>query len=287
MAYLQYRVRSSNVYKITFTDVKSAVLSHSVLANKNSTIYAPIILTNPSGFELDGWYNGSTKFDFSTPITSDLTLTAKWKTATMYTINYSTARGTAPSSKSVASGYPLTSSDLPSLTADNYTFNGWYLDSSYGTQATAGYAITANTTLYAKWTESGGETTYILDYSVDKTMSSSMGTDGAFSYVGNVTYDSSLGYKFGSNMSQTNNYLAINVNGTITISVEQYSNNTAAGIRIMKEDGTVLYSGTPTAAKTHETLSNISLGTYSGKLLIGRYGGSTVSTRKITITVSN
>lgn len=31
------------------------------------------------GYVFDGWYNGDTKFDFTTPITSDLTLTAKWK----------------------------------------------------------------------------------------------------------------------------------------------------------------------------------------------------------------
>ena len=38
---------------------------------------------NPTkeGFEFDGWYNGDVKFDFATPITSDLTLKAHWKEA--------------------------------------------------------------------------------------------------------------------------------------------------------------------------------------------------------------
>lgn len=38
---------------------------------------------NPTkeGFNFDGWYNGDVKFDFATPITSDITLTAHWKEA--------------------------------------------------------------------------------------------------------------------------------------------------------------------------------------------------------------
>lgn len=31
------------------------------------------------GYVFKGWYNGDTEFDFTTPITSDLTLTSKWK----------------------------------------------------------------------------------------------------------------------------------------------------------------------------------------------------------------
>ena len=33
------------------------------------------------GFDFDGWYNGDVKFDFATPITSDITLKAHWKEA--------------------------------------------------------------------------------------------------------------------------------------------------------------------------------------------------------------
>lgn len=38
---------------------------------------------NPTkkGFDFDGWYLGDEKYDFSTPITSDITLTAHWKEA--------------------------------------------------------------------------------------------------------------------------------------------------------------------------------------------------------------
>ena len=44
------------------------------------TVSAPEDPTK-EGFDFDGWYNGDKKFDFSTPITSDITLKAHWKEA--------------------------------------------------------------------------------------------------------------------------------------------------------------------------------------------------------------
>lgn len=32
-----------------------------------------------SGYSFDGWYKGGSKYDFSTPVTADVTLTARWK----------------------------------------------------------------------------------------------------------------------------------------------------------------------------------------------------------------
>ncbi len=38
--------------------------------------------TSKEGYKFLGWYNGETSFDFSTPITEDITLTAKWEAVT-------------------------------------------------------------------------------------------------------------------------------------------------------------------------------------------------------------
>ena len=46
------------------------------------TITAPADPTK-EGFDFDGWYLGDEKFDFATPITSDLTLKAHWKEASV------------------------------------------------------------------------------------------------------------------------------------------------------------------------------------------------------------
>lgn len=64
---------------------------------------------------------------------------------------YSTAHGTAPSDKEIDVPYTLLSSDLPTLTASGYAFDGWYKDSGFSNKANAGNILNATTTLYAKW----------------------------------------------------------------------------------------------------------------------------------------
>lgn len=65
-----------------------------------------------------------------------------------YTITYNTNGGTDVSQ---ATGVTALPNPLPSTTKDDCTFKGWYTDASFTTEATPGAAITANTTLYAKW----------------------------------------------------------------------------------------------------------------------------------------
>lgn len=66
------------------------------------------------------------------------------------TISYSTTNGTAPLSKTVNSGYKLTEDDLISLSAEDFIFEGWYIDEE---KIYSGYTVITNITLVAKWTE--------------------------------------------------------------------------------------------------------------------------------------
>lgn len=77
-----------------------------------------------------------------------------------YTITYSTAHGTAPSSKQFDDNYTLTAADLPSLSADGYVFYGWYIGSE---KAEAGRKITSNATLVASWVAKSYKITYNLN----------------------------------------------------------------------------------------------------------------------------
>ena len=66
-----------NEYTVTFnSDGGSAVAAAKV--KYNETVKEPAAPTKV-GFNFDGWYNGDTKFDFTTKITKDLTLKAQWK----------------------------------------------------------------------------------------------------------------------------------------------------------------------------------------------------------------
>lgn len=60
------------------------------------------------GYEFTGWYNGDKKYDFSTPVTSDLTLTAKWeKVKAEYTVKFDLGGG------KVYTTYPETVTEVP------------------------------------------------------------------------------------------------------------------------------------------------------------------------------
>lgn len=70
--------------------------------------------------------------------------------ASSYNITYViNGHGTQPAA---ATGTKLPN-PLPILTAEGYEFGGWYTDSELTTPAVAGASISADTTLYAKWTQ--------------------------------------------------------------------------------------------------------------------------------------
>ncbi|WP_298535237.1 leucine-rich repeat protein [uncultured Treponema sp.] len=120
----------------------------------------------------NGWYKGSYKFYFSTPITESITLTAKWKAETApgteegntktYTITYNTTYGTKPSSISLAENTVLTEEHLPTLSVENKIFAGWY---NGETKVKVGDKITGNLNLIAKW--EGSAATYTITYTTE------------------------------------------------------------------------------------------------------------------------
>lgn len=126
------------------------------------------------GYTFGGWYTtddtDSTEFDFTKPITSNTTVYAKW-TANDYEVRFITEHGDAPASQNVK--YNGTADDPGELTAEGYTFGGWYTDNTYSTEFDFTQPIKSNTKVYAKW-EKNAPNTYALNVS------------GAFVYVDGV-----------------------------------------------------------------------------------------------------
>lgn len=132
------------------------------------------------GYTFDGWYTDAahtTKFDFSTPITGDTTVYAKW-TAKDYEVSFVTEHGNAPTSQNVP--YNGTATDPGKLTEEGYTFVGWYADAAHTTEFKFSTPITGDTKIYAKW-EKNAPNTYALNVS------------GAFVYVDGVDVTASAG----------------------------------------------------------------------------------------------
>ena len=126
------------------------------------------------GYTFDGWYTtddtDSTEFDFTKPITSNTTVYAKW-TAKNYEVSFITEHGDPPTSQNVP--YNGTATDPGTLTAEGYTFGGWYTDDTNTKEFNFSTPITGDTKVYAKW-EKNAPNTYALNVS------------GAFVYVDGV-----------------------------------------------------------------------------------------------------
>ena len=123
-------------------------------------------LTAPTveGYTFDGWYadaDYTTEFDFSTPITGDTKIYAKW-TANDYYVSFVTEHGAPPTSQNVK--YNGTATDPGTLTEEGYTFDGWYTDDTYSTKFDFTQPIKSNTTVYAKWTANDYEVRFITEH---------------------------------------------------------------------------------------------------------------------------
>ena len=94
------------------------------------------------GYTFIGWYKGESEWNFETPVTADLTLTAKWQ-INRYTITFDTAGGSEVPSITQDYGTAITPPAAPTRTG--YTFAGWDRESPTTMPA-------ENITLTARWT---------------------------------------------------------------------------------------------------------------------------------------
>ena len=93
------------------------------------------------GYTFIGWYNGESEWNFETPVTADLTLTAKWQ-INRYTITFKPENGGQDIVIKQDYGTAITAPANPTKTG--YTFAGW--DKTIPTTMPAG-----NMTITAQW----------------------------------------------------------------------------------------------------------------------------------------
>ena len=137
-----------NKYVVTFNlNGKGTNFTQDVYENR--TIAAP---ANPTttGFVFDGWYTNqacTSAFDFSTPITANTTLYAKWVQALTVTFDLN---GHGDSfTQEVVSGAKASAPSTP--VSAGYVFVGWYSDQACTSEYNFNTPVTSAKTLYAKW----------------------------------------------------------------------------------------------------------------------------------------
>ena len=142
---------SKEIYIVDF-DSNGGTEVDSQEVEKGNTAYEPKDPTRKC-YQFVGWYTDSSltnKFDFSTPITKDMTLYAKWKDdgtcKETYTVKFDSNGGTRVSSQTVEEGDRAYEPKDP--TRSGYTFLGWYLN---GRKFSFNTRIYEDVTLVAKW----------------------------------------------------------------------------------------------------------------------------------------
>ena len=117
------------------------------------------------GYTFAFWYLGddeqnATAYDFNTPVTENITLTAKWN-INKYTVTFNSYGGTpVPPAQEVEYGLTATKPDDPTL--KGYTFAFWYLgeDEENATAYDFDTPVTGDITLYANWKKNIYTVTY-------------------------------------------------------------------------------------------------------------------------------
>lgn len=125
-------------YTVTFQSEGGSEVASQIRANTPAARPAD---PTKEGYTFIGWYNGESEWDFETPVTADLTLTAKWQ-INRYTITFDTAGGSEVAPITQDYGTTITPPAAPTRTG--YTFAGW--DKTIPTTMPA-----ENMTITARW----------------------------------------------------------------------------------------------------------------------------------------
>ena len=139
-----------NKYTVTFdsnggTVVAAATVEHGQKVSQPA---------NPTrtGYTFNGWYtakDGGSKYDFTKPVTTDMTMYARW-TINKYIVTFDSNGGTVVKATTVDYGQKVSQPAAPSRTG--YAFNGWYTAKTGGSKYDFAKPVTTNITLYARWT---------------------------------------------------------------------------------------------------------------------------------------
>ncbi len=154
-------------YTVTFDAAGGAITQGSATVNGGNTVAKPLDPTK-AGYVFKGWLLNSAAYDFTTPVTSDITLVASWEeeqpvVPTTYTVTFDVQGGSAVDPQTVEEGAQATKPADP--TKAGYVFKGWLLNSAAYDFTTP---VTSDITLVASWEEEQPvvPTTYTVTFDV-------------------------------------------------------------------------------------------------------------------------
>ena len=146
-----YAEYTAATFKVSFST------GDDTISVEDQAVTYPAAVTKPedptkTGYTFGGWYTDEvcTKaYDFSQPVTKDMTLYAKW-TINTYKVSFDSVGGSSVDEKTVDYNTPVTRPEDP--TKREYAFGGWYTDEACTKAYDFSQPVTKDMTLYAKWT---------------------------------------------------------------------------------------------------------------------------------------
>ena len=163
-------------YTVTFdTNGGSAVESQTVAYGGQAA--APAAPAKP-GYTFAGWERDGKAYDFTAPVTANMTLTAKW-TANQYTITFDLDGGTVEGNPDTYTA-ETESFTLKNPTRPGYTFTGWSgtgLTGENNMTVTIQKGSTGDRSYTAHWRYNGGGSSGYSYYTIEATA----GTGGSIS----------------------------------------------------------------------------------------------------------
>ena len=151
-------------YTVTFVNGENNAEQTVAYGDTAEAIDVPV----PAYHTFDGWYLGDAKYDFATPVTADITLTARFagiKFAINYTVSLDGAEAAAAEGYAPAEHTFGEETVLPEGNAmEGYDFDGWYIGNDKVTSLAA-EAYTDDITLVGKYTHVTA--TYTVTFVVD------------------------------------------------------------------------------------------------------------------------
>ncbi|MCR5250839.1 MAG: InlB B-repeat-containing protein [Lachnospiraceae bacterium] len=107
------------------------------------------------GFVFGGWFTEEdcvNLYDFETPVTADLALYAKW--TELFTVRFEmNGHGTAPEEQKIEKGKMAQRPQEDPSEGEDCIFGGWFTEKDCVNEYDFNAEVTADVTLYAKWTE--------------------------------------------------------------------------------------------------------------------------------------
>lgn len=137
------------LHAVTFDDGTGSTVTVNV--QDGETVQEPAA-PERDGYEFTGWLLNGEPYDFSTPVTGDITLVAGWEQAeepdpaTTFTVSFRTNGGTTVEQQTITEGGTAAKPADP--TREGYEFTGWLLD---GQPYDFSTPVTGNITLDAAW----------------------------------------------------------------------------------------------------------------------------------------